>query len=102
MSRLWLLTLIAALGQAQDARQIGQEVQKRQRSASERYEGTLEVSGGQSQVATKRWMFERIGSFGDSKAILRFIAPADVKGVGLLIVNHTNAASDQWMWRPSI
>jgi hypothetical protein len=33
---------------------------------------------------------------------LRFTAPAEVKGVGLLIVNHPDRASDQWMWRPAI
>ena len=93
---------VASLVRAQDPRQIIEEVQKRQRSQSQRYEGTLEVMGGGNRVATKRWVFERFGSFGDSKAILRFIAPAEVKGVGLLIVNHPERASDQWMWRPSI
>jgi hypothetical protein len=96
------LFLCTASLSAQDARQIIQEVQKRQHSNSQRYEGTLEVTGGENRVATKRWTFERLGSFGDSKAILRFTAPAEVKGVGLLIVNHTDRASDQWMWRPSI
>src|SRR5262249_52767769 len=48
------------------------------------------------------WVFQRLGSFGDSKAILRFTSPPEVKGVGLLIVNHPDRASDQWMWRPSI
>ena len=55
-----------------------------------------------NRVATKRWVYQRIGSFGNSKAILRFTAPAEVKGVGLLIVNHPDRASDQWMWRPAI
>src|SRR5580700_8844712 len=87
---------------AQDPRQIIEEVQKRSRSNSQRYEGTLEVIGAENRVATKRWVFERIGSFGDSKSMLRFIAPAEVKGVALLIVNHPDKASDQWMWRPSI
>src|ERR1041385_1407433 len=87
---------------AQDPRQIIQEVQKRQHSDSQRYEGTLEVTSGGNQVATKRWVYQRVGSFGSSKAILRFTAPAEVKGVGLLIVNHPDRASDQWMWRPAI
>lgn len=87
---------------AQDPRQIIEEVQKRSRSNSQRYEGTLEVIGAQNRIATKRWVFERLGSFGDSKAMLRFTAPPEVKGVGLLIVNHPDRASDQWMWRPSI
>jgi len=101
---LWfaLLLAAAAFAHAQDPRQIIEEVQKRQRSQSQRYEGTLEVIGGGNRVATKRWIFERVGSFGDSKAMLRFVAPAEVKGVGLLIVNHPERASDQWMWRPSI
>jgi outer membrane lipoprotein-sorting protein len=60
------------------------------------------VIGSENRIATKRWIFERIGSFGDSKAVLRFVAPPEVKGVGLLIVNHPDRASDQWMWRPSI
>jgi outer membrane lipoprotein-sorting protein len=87
---------------AQDARSIIAEAQKRSYSSSQRYEGTLEVIGAENRVATKRWVFERIGSFGDSKALLRFTAPAEVKGVTLLIVNHPDKSSDQWMWRPEI
>ncbi|HEV8147318.1 MAG TPA: outer membrane lipoprotein-sorting protein [Bryobacteraceae bacterium] len=104
MSRLLLAALLFAPGiaLAQDPRQIIEEVQRRQRSQSQRYEGTLEVIGAENRVATKRWIFERIGAFGESKAMLRFIAPAEVKGVGLLIVNHPDRSSDQWMWRPSI
>ena len=42
-----------------------------------------------------------VWSFGDSKAILRFTAPPEVKGVALLVVNHADRASDQWMWIPA-
>src|SRR5205085_11172931 len=99
MSKFLLLVMsLSAFGQ--DPRQIIQEVQKRQHSDSQRYEGTLEVVSGGNQLATKRWIYRRIGSFGNSRAILRFTAPAEVKGVGLLIVNHPDRASDQWMWRP--
>jgi hypothetical protein len=94
--------VLAATALAQDPRQIIEEVQRRSRSTSQRYEGTLEVMGSGNRVATKRWIFERIGSFGDSKSMLRFTAPAEVKGVALLIVNHPDRASDQWMWRPNI
>jgi hypothetical protein len=94
--------LIASRLVAQDPRTIIAETQKRSYSSSQRYEGTLEVIGAENRVATKRWVFERIGSFGDSKAILRFTAPPEVKGVALLIVNHPDKASDQWMWRPEI
>lgn len=87
---------------AQDARQIVSESQKRGQSKSQRYEGTLEVIGSSNKISLKRWEFERIGSYGASKAILRFTAPAEVKGVALLIVNHPDRASDQWMWTPAL
>jgi hypothetical protein len=53
-------------------------------------------------VADKRWIFTRFGSHGNSKAVLRFIAPPEVKGVALLVVNHPDRASDQWMWTPAL
>src|SRR5580704_18502231 len=106
MNRILLWVTFAALPalaqDSRDPRQIIIEVQKRQHSDSQRYEGTLEVTSQGNQVATKRWVYQRIGSFGNSKATLRFTAPAEVKGVGLLIVNHPDRASDQWMWRPAI
>ena len=103
MSRLLAaIVLMAAFVRAQDPRQIMEEVQRRQRSESQHYEGTLEVIGSGNRIATKRWVFDRLGAFGDSKAVLRFTAPPEVKGVGLLIVNHPDRASDQWMWRPEI
>ena len=85
----------------QDARSIVQEVQRRNRTGSERYEGTLQVSDNK-KVTDKRWIYRRKGSFGDSKAVLAFTAPPEVKGVALLIVNHPDRASDQWMWTPSL
>lgn len=102
MSRLLLTFALAGLACAQDPRQIISEVQKRQQSSSQRYEGTLEVVGSGNKVATKSWVFVRTGSFGASKSRLQFTAPADVKGVGMLIANHPDRASDQWMWRPNI
>src|SRR6266566_8073097 len=103
MNRVLASILVAApLVRAQDPRQIMEEVQRRQRSESQHYEGTLEVIGGGNRIATKRWTFDRLGDFGNSKGTLRFTVPAEVKGVGLLIVNHPDRTSDQWMWRPNI
>lgn len=95
------LLLARPLG-AQDARQIMEESQKRTRAASEHYEGLLQVIDAKGKVSDKRWTFDRIGSHGASKSLLRFSAPAEVKGVALLVVNHPDRASDQWMWTPAI
>jgi hypothetical protein len=96
---LWIAVCAAT---AQDVRQIVEESQNRSRSKSQQYEGTLQVLGASNQISLKRWVYERIGSYGESKVILRFTAPAEVKGVALLIVNHSDRASDQWMWTPAL
>jgi outer membrane lipoprotein-sorting protein len=87
---------------AQDARQIVDEAQKRTDAKSQRYEGLLQVFDAKGKISDKRWTLERLGSHGQSKVALRFTAPAEVKGVALLIVNHPDRASDQWMWTPGI
>ena len=96
------LLLSCTLSFAQDARQIMTEVQQRSRTTSQRYEGTLKVIGGNNRVSEKRWVYDRAGAHGNSKALLKFTAPAEVKGVALLILNHPDRASDQWMWTPAL
>jgi hypothetical protein len=101
-----LAALIVALGSianaADNARQIVEEAQKRTDAKSQRYEGLLQVFDNKGKVSDKQWSFERLGAHGRSKAVLRFTAPAEVKGVALLVVNHPDRASDQWMWTPAI
>jgi len=87
---------------ADNARQIVDDAQKRTDAKSQRYEGLLQVFDAKGKIGDKRWSMERLGSHGNSKAVLRFIAPAEVKGVALLVVNHAERASDQWMWTPAI
>ncbi|HXI30689.1 MAG TPA: outer membrane lipoprotein-sorting protein, partial [Vicinamibacterales bacterium] len=87
---------------ADNARSIVEEAQKRTDAKSQRYEGLLQVFDAKGKISDKRWAFERLGSHGRSKTVLRFTAPAEVKGVALLVVNHPDRASDQWMWTPAI
>ena len=99
---LALALLSLDLHAADNARQIVDEAQKRTDVKSQRYEGLLQVFDAKGKVGDKRWTMERLGAHGTSKAVLRFTAPAEVKGVALLIVNHPDRASDQWMWTPAI
>ncbi len=98
---LYLGTAFALHGQ-DDPRRIVEEAQRRNNSDSQRYEGTLQVVDAKSKIAEKRWVYDRIGSHGSSKSKLRFTAPAEVKGVALLVINHPDRSSDQWMWTPAI
>ena len=96
------LSICAQPALAQSARQIVVEAQKRTDAKSQRYDGLLQVFDAKGKISDKRWSFERLGSHGNSKAVLRFTGPAEVKGVALLVVNHRDRASDQWMWTPAI
>jgi outer membrane lipoprotein-sorting protein len=106
----WLAGLATLLGApsvvdlraADNARQIVEEAQRRTDAKSQRYEGVLQVFDPKGKVSDKRWTLERIGAHGASKMVLRFTTPAEVKGVALLVVNHPDRASDQWMWTPAI
>jgi outer membrane lipoprotein-sorting protein len=97
-----LLLLTLDLRAADNARQIVDEAQKRTDVKSQRYEGLLQVFDAKGKIGDKRWTYERLGAHGRSKSVLRFTAPAEVKGVALLVVNHPDRASDQWMWTPAI
>lgn len=107
LSFVALVSLVCAvcpafLAAADNARDIIAEAQKRTDAKSERYEGVLQVFDAKGKIADKKWTLERLGSHGDSKVVLRFTEPAEVKGVAMLIVNHPDRASDQWMWTPAI
>jgi hypothetical protein len=97
-----LIAGVAVPAAAQSAREIMQEAQRRTEVSSQRYEGLLQVIDARGKVTDKRWEYTRLGSHGASKSVLRFTAPAEVKGVALLILNHPDRASDQWMWTPAI
>ena len=102
MNRGLLAFVLIVPAFAQDARQIIAESQKRGRANSQHYEGVLEVIAANGKTASKSWQSFRLGSYGNSKAIIRFTSPAEVKGVALLVVNHPDRSSDQWMWTPAI
>jgi len=98
----WLEGWSVNLDAADNARDIVQDAQRRTDAKSQRYEGVLKVFDAKGKISDKRWTYDRIGAHGDSKSVLRFTSPAEVKGVALLVVNHPDRASDQWMWTPAI
>ncbi len=87
---------------AQDPRQIVQELQRRSQANSQQYHGLLKVIDSKGKTSEKKWTYDRLGSHGNSKVVIRFTAPAEVKDVALLVVNHPDRSSDQWMWTPAI
>lgn len=98
----WISGSPSSMLAADDARAIVAEAQKRATTKSERYVGLLQSFSADGNKSEKRWIFERIGSHGQSKTIIRFTEPPEVQNVALFIVNYQERASDQWMWTPAI
>src|SRR5438034_9001301 len=80
----------------QDPRQIVEEAQRRSTAQSQRYEGTLEVIDAKSKITEKRWQYDRIGSHGSSKSVLRFLASEVVKSVALVVIKQQGRSSAQF------
>lgn len=97
-----LVLLAGSVMAADEARAIVAEAQRRTNATSQSYEGLLQVFDGKGKVSDKRWTLQRQGAHGQSKMVLRFSLPAEVKGVALLVINHPDRASDQWMWTPAV
>jgi Outer membrane lipoprotein-sorting protein len=93
--------LVAAAARCQDARQLLMEAQRRALVASVRYEGVALTSNDAGASSEKHWRFERIGPYGESKILIRFLSPAEVEGVAILILNHRDSPSGVWMWTPA-
>jgi hypothetical protein len=83
-------------------RAVVAEMQRRATVDSQRYEGSLRVTNAEGSVSTKRWTYDRLGSNGASKTVIRFTEPAEVKGVALMIFSYTDRTSDEWMWTPAL
>lgn len=96
---VWLLAAAVRL-LAEDGRAIVEEVQRRSATGSYQYQGALTVTDARGKVTSKGWRYARLGSAGEARTVVRFTSPPDVRGVALLIVNHADRASDQWMWTP--
>jgi outer membrane lipoprotein-sorting protein len=77
------------------------EVDKRRRTASEYSEGmiTVEEKGKTKQKAWRSW---RLGWGPESKGLIQFQEPAEVKGVGLLTLSHAGKPAEQWFYAPAI
>lgn len=102
---LVLLPAVSAL--ADDAAARGQEIA---RQVYERADGTDMTAVG-TMVLTEAGRAARVRQLityrldrgdGETRSLIRFTAPADIKETGLLTVDRTDGASDQWVYLPAL
>lgn len=87
---------------AKRALDIMREVENRMLTDSQSYDGAIEVVDAKGKAANKSWQFWREGNRGNGKILVRFQSPAEVRGVGLLTLNHPNRPAEQWLYMPAI
>ncbi|MBI3940473.1 MAG: outer membrane lipoprotein-sorting protein [Acidobacteria bacterium] len=79
-----------------------ERVDQQARCSSRQYTGSLEVYDRGGKVLRKAWLSRRKGFGGESRSLVRFTSPPEVRGVGLLVLAHRGVPSDQWLYTPAI
>jgi hypothetical protein len=87
---------------AQNPREIMDEVRRRAASKTFRYEGRITAQKAGGSKDEKVWRCERTGAPGQSKMLLRFVEPAEIRGVALLVWNHLARPSEIWLYTPAL
>ena len=96
------VSLAAAAIAADDARQIVEEVQRRTDATSQSLRRTAAGVRRQRPDERQALVVRAAGIARSEQGGPALHRAAEVKGVALLVVNHPDRASDQWMWTPAI
>jgi len=87
---------------APDARTIMEGVYQQDKSKDMTLRANLDIFGKDGKGQKKKFVLKRIGGLGDSKTLLTFTDPAEIKGVTLLSVTRKGAPDQQWLYTPAI
>jgi outer membrane lipoprotein-sorting protein len=93
---------LAFPARADEARSLLVQSEERHRTKSQEYEGDLAVTSKDGKERRKSWRSYRLGYAGDSKTLIRFTGPPEVKGVGFLSLPRAGKNPDQWLYLPSM
>jgi hypothetical protein len=98
-----LLLLPNLSTRADEARDLLVRSEDRHRTKSQEYEGDLVVTAAKDgRERRKSWRSYRLGYAGDSRMLIRFTAPPEVKGVGFLSLPRRGKNPEQWLYLPSM
>ncbi|MGD0098325.1 MAG: outer membrane lipoprotein-sorting protein [Terracidiphilus sp.] len=92
---------VFCFGESSDARKIMEDVYRQDTSRSTFMRASFEVSGQRGQRARKEFTYRRTGSPGNSKTIVLFTAPEEIRGVALLSINRRGASDRQFVYTPA-
>lgn len=99
---LAFVALAHSAAPAPDARAIIAGVYEQDKSHDVTFHATLNVYDASGQMKHKKFVLQRIGAPGDSKTIVRFTEPAEIRGLALLSINHAGGSDRQYLYTPAI
>jgi hypothetical protein len=93
---------ILASGAGPDAREIMEDVYSQDTSHDTTMRANFEVYDKEGHSKKKAFTYRRIGSPGDSKTLVVFTSPEEIRGVALLSINRRGVADRQYMYVPAV
>ena len=91
----------SASGSPLDARKIVEDVYEQDTSHDTTMRASLEIFDHEGHGKKKRFTYRRIGSPGNSKTLVMFIDPQEIRGVALLSINRRDVSDRQYMYTPA-
>lgn len=86
---------------ASSARKIMEDVYRQDTSHDITLKANFQVFDQQGHNSKKEFSLRRIGSPGDSKTLVVFTAPTEIRGVALLSINQRGVSDRQYVYTPA-
>ena len=101
IATLFLIAGLTAYSSTPDAKEIMASVYQQDTSHDTTMRANLEIFDNQGHGAKKRFTYSRIGSVGDSKTLVVFTDPQEIRGVALLSINNQGVSDRQFIYTPA-
>lgn len=84
-----------------DPRKIMESVYRQDTSHDSTWRVAMDVVNKNGETRRKKFIFRKLGSLGNSKTLVRFSDPPEVRGVALLSINQGGTTDRQWLYTPA-
>jgi hypothetical protein len=95
------LASVSGSAASPNARKIMEDVYGQDNSRGTFMRASFEVFDKEGHRTKKEFTYRRIGSPGDSKTLVVFTAPEEIRGVALLSINSPGVKDRQFMYTPA-
>ena len=93
----------AAVSEALTGREIMERNEEQNKGEDEFNETSMKLVNKRGQERNRKIdYYSKTGKDDNDKILIRFVEPADVKGVGLLTIEHSDRDDDQWLYLPAL